>query len=320
MTRKNSIAILTILAFTFVFAGYSQDETVEERVYDYAEDNHKCFKCHGHKTYHYYNESMDRVIKERMNPYFVLDSVEYYEANHWNMSCTDCHSYEYETFPHLGELRMEEKPDCLICHCGDEAFADYQCEKIDEEFQKSVHSYKHSEEFTCWMCHNPHSYKINARSNESILETIEYDNAICLSCHADIDKYQLISDLTNPNVLEMHEWLPNQALHFKNVRCIECHAEMKEDILVSHNVQPKEKAVKRCVECHSKNSILMASLYKFESQEQRSKFGFINATVLNNSYIIGANRNIYLNVISLIIFGMVVGVVGVHALLRIVKK
>ena len=45
----------------------------------------------------------------------------------------------------------------------------------------------------------------------------------------------------------------------------------------------------------------MASLYKFESKEQRQD-GFFNGIILNESYVIGANRNEYLNILSLIIF------------------
>ena len=53
----------------------------------------------------------------------------------------------------------------------------------------------------------------------------------------------------------------------------------------------------------------MASLYKFESKAQRQD-GFFNGIILNESYVIGANRNEYLNLLSLIIF---VGVLGVIA-------
>ena len=303
---------------TFISA-WSQDEAEEERVYDFAEENHQCFKCHGHKTFYYFNENMDQQIRERMNPYYIIDTVEYYSSNHWNFSCFDCHSYDYSDFPHPNELRMEPKPGCLDCHGGDD-YEDLSWEKIDEEFQKSVHSTKHSADFKCSMCHDPHTYKVNARTNENIKETIQYDNGICLSCHADINKYQLIVDFVNPNVLETHQWLPNQALHWQSVRCIECHVEMNEDMLIAHNVQPKEKAVRKCVECHSENSLLLASLYKYQVKERRNELGFFNAAIMNNSYIIGANRNYYLNMISLILFGMVVLGIGIHATIRIIKK
>jgi len=296
----------------------SQDQEVVE--FEYAEENQQCLTCHGHKTYYYYNDWIERDVKERMNPYFIIDSALYYQSNHKPFRCTDCHAIEYEEFPHSGELRMEEKNTCLDCHGDDEDYADYQFEQIEEEFHSSIHSTKHSDDFTCWMCHNPHTYRINARTNENILETIQYDNDICLNCHANPDKYQLISSLTNPNIIDKHEWLPNQALHFLNVRCIECHTEINEDILIAHNVQPKEKAVKLCVECHSQNSILLASLYKFQAKESRNQLGFFNSAILNNSYIIGANRNYYLNMISLVIFGCVILGIVVHGTLRFIKK
>jgi Zn finger protein HypA/HybF involved in hydrogenase expression len=322
-SRHNYLGFISKMIFLFSllinFSTTAQVTAADERVFDYAEDNQKCLKCHGHRTYYYYNETMDKTIKERMNPYFIVDSVQFYNSNHWNFACTDCHSPEFENFPHLGELRMEPKATCLDCHGGDETYASYHFEEIEIEFAESVHSTKHSEEFTCWMCHNPHSYKINAR-NFNIKETIIYDNNICLSCHADIDKYQLISDKQNPNILEKHEWLPNQSLHFASVRCIECHAKSNDSILVSHLIQPKELAVKKCVECHSQNSILMASLYKFQIMEDRSKLGFSNAALLDNAYLIGANRNYYLNVISIVFYGLILLVILIHAFLRITLK
>lgn len=295
----------------------SQETVVDERVFDYAESNQQCFQCHGHKTFHYYNESSGKTIKERMNPYFIVDSIDFYNSNHWNFSCTDCHSTEYENFPHNGELRMEVLPTCIDCHGGDDT---YYFDEIEVEFYESAHSTKHSEDFTCYMCHNPHSYKINARSNLSLKEIIVYDNNICLSCHANIDKYQLISDLQNPNILVTHDWLPNQALHFANVRCIECHAKTNDSIMVAHLIQPKELAVKMCVECHSQNSILQASLYKFRAVESRNKLGFLNPSLMENSYIIGANRNYYLNVISILVYGLTLLVILIHTFFRIIKK
>jgi hypothetical protein len=166
------------------------------------------------------------------------------------------------------------------------------------------------------MCHNPHTYKISARTKDNIKEVIVYDNNICLSCHADVDKYQLITDMTKPNILEKHEWLPNQLLHFSSVRCIECHTQISDNALVAHLVQSKEKAVKLCVECHSSNSRLKATLYKFQAIEARSKYGFFNASVLDDTYIIGANRNIYLDVASFVIVGMVLFGIVIHSMLR----
>ncbi|MBN1340458.1 MAG: cytochrome c3 family protein [Bacteroidales bacterium] len=317
---KYCLLLTVIVGFGAALPVNLQAQEEEETVLENAAGNQTCLNCHGRSNYFYYNENLGRELKERMNPYYIIDSAEYYRSNHKTFYCTDCHSVYYETFPHPGELRMEEKFACIDCHGGDEEYAKFNFEKIEEEYQKSVHSTKHSEDFTCWMCHNPHSYRITARSSENIKETIIYDNVICLSCHANIDKYQLLTDRINPNLLEKHEWLPNQALHFASVRCVECHAATENEILVAHNVQGKEMAVKKCVECHSANSILMGSLYKFQAKERRNKFGFFNASVLNDTYIIGANRNYYLNVVSLVFFGFVVFAVIIHGVLRFARR
>jgi len=291
-------------------------QSTPEDIIEHSPENTKCFHCHGSHTYSYYNEVTERNVTKRMNPYFVIDSVLFYDQNHKSFECIDCHLYDYRSFPHDGELRMEPFATCIDCHGGDEDFAEFHFEEIEKEFHESVHATKHSDEFTCWMCHNPHTYKISVRTTENIKEVIVYDNNICLSCHADIDKYQLISDMTNPNIFEKHEWLPNQLLHFSSVRCIECHTQISDNTLVAHKVQTKDKAVKLCVECHSSNSRLMATLYKFKATEARSKYGFFNASVLSNTYVIGANRNLYLNVASFIILGFVVFGIIVHVILR----
>ncbi|MBC8343477.1 MAG: hypothetical protein H8E61_05810 [Bacteroidetes bacterium] len=170
------------------------------------------------------------------------------------------------------------------------------------------------------MCHDAHTYRIAARSVELIKEIIEYDNLICLSCHANIEKYNLIMEGTNANILTTHGWLPNQALHFKNVRCIECHTAVNNDILVAHLVQPKKDAVHNCVECHSANSHLMASLYKFRTIETRSNVGFMNGVILNESFVIGANRNVFLNKMSMGIFILSIMAILMHFILRLITK
>jgi predicted CXXCH cytochrome family protein len=309
---KFYIALLFITLSTSMVA---QDQTPEAPAS--LEDNQKCLKCHGEKYFSYFNESVGRDVKERMNPYYIVDSADFYKSNHRNFSCTDCHSSDYaSSFPHPNELRFEPQLSCLDCHGGDESFHKFNFETINEEFLSSVHSEKHSDQFTCWMCHNPHSYHISARNNENLAETIAYDNAICLGCHSDESRFGLLSDRDIFNMLDRHEWLPNHLAHFKSVRCIECHAEVNDSILVAHKILPKEKAVKKCVECHSQNSILLASLYKYQTKEKRNKQGYFNAAILTETYVIGANRNYFLNLASLGIFGLVALGIAIHAILR----
>lgn len=285
----------------------------------YAEDNNRCFKCHGQPKYEYTNENLGKQVKALMCVERIVNKEDFYRSNHKSFSCTDCHSSEYETFPHSGELRMEQKLTCLDCHGGDENYAQYHFEAVDSAYQQSTHFKLESEGFSCWSCHNPHSYKISVRTSDNFKETIKYDNAICLNCHSDFNRYQLLSEKEEINVVRKHEWLPNQASHFASVRCIECHTKLDKTSRISHQIMPKAEAVRLCNECHSQNSLLMASLYKFESKEQR-RDGFFNGTILNESYVIGANRNEYLNFFSLVIFFGVIGVIAIHIFFRIRKN
>lgn len=317
------------LLFVFLFPswisgsepGKTAGATADSATYKspFYEDNERCFKCHGQNTYSYTNENLGRQVKAIMFSERIVNRDRFYESNHKGFSCTDCHSSEYTNFPHSGELRMEQMYNCIDCHGNDEKFAQFHFEEIEKEYQESVHYQYEEQGFSCWKCHDPHSYKISIRNSSNLKETILYDNNICLNCHADYDHFQLLSEKKEVNIVSRHSWLPNQEAHFKSVRCIECHTKLNDSILVAHMVRPVEYAVKGCNECHSQNSLLMSSLYKFESREQRQD-GFLNGVILNQSYVIGANRNQYLNIVSIIIFAAVLLVIGVHIYLRIFRK
>lgn len=285
----------------------------------FYKENENCLKCHGERIYEYKNEAQGTTIRHSMSIERFINREAFYKSNHKSFKCTDCHSEEYMKFPHAGDLRMEQMYGCLDCHGNDENYAKFHFEEIEAEYQQSTHFQMEKDGFTCWKCHNPHTYQISIRNTENLKKTIAYDNAICLNCHSDFDRFQLLSDREEINILKKHDWLPNQTAHFQSVRCIECHTKSNDSLLVSHLIMPKDSAVRRCNECHSQNSILMASLYKFQSKEKR-KDGFVNGILLNQSYVIGANRNEYLNSFSLIIFAMVLGVVGIHVFFRVVNK
>src|ERR1035437_4979803 len=278
------IILLTFInLFSITSEGSSLFETENEKARDtttfvsrFDADNNRCFKCHGQEKYEYTNETIGKHVKDIMCSERIVRRKEFYSSNHRSFSCTDCHSEEYVKFPHSGELRMEQKYICIDCHGGDAKFAKYHFEEIDSEYRKSTHFKMENEGFSCWKCHNPHTYKITVRNSTNLKETIAYDNAICLNCHSDYNNFQLLSDKAEIDIIKKHECLP-------------------------------------------KNSILMASLYKFESKKQR-RDGFFNGIILNASYVIGANRNEYLNFISLIIFFIVIIVIVVHIVFRVKKK
>ena len=156
------------------------------------------------------------------------------------------------------------------------------------------------------------------RNADDIEKAVLYDNNMCLSCHADFDRFMLLTDREEINVVDSHDWLPNQVAHFRSVRCIECHTAINDSILIAHKILPKTEAVKKCAECHSRDSRLMHSLYKFQVKEER-KAGFANGIIINNAYVIGANQNLILNIISILVFGLVFLVILFHSILRIIK-
>lgn len=329
------LILLTIIIFAFDYSAEPlryedarqasriapEEQTTDLSQFPNAEGNQKCFQCHGQSKYTYENTEQSRMVNERMYTELIISPNDFYVSNHRSFKCTDCHSEEYGAFPHAGILRMEYKYTCLDCHEGDESYSKYHFEEIDAEFQESVHSEKHSDEFTCWMCHDPHTYKINARTNENIRETIVYDNTICLDCHSDFRRFQLLTDRERPNLIKSHDWLPNQELHIASVRCIECHSEkLSDSTLIAHKMLPKEMAVRKCKECHSTKPELLASLYKYEAKKVRSKDGFFRGITTSDSVVIGASRNQTLNIISLILFAGVIAGIAFHAFLRIIKK
>lgn len=306
------LLLITSSIFSFAPTVVSKINTQASKS-DSLTGNAYCLQCHGNMYYGLKNKETGRVHRKMMSINCVIDTIVFKKSNHRKFQCTSCHSNEFKKFPHSEKALLEEIGSCVECHSGDSVATAYKFDLIEVDFQKSIHATKHSENFTCWACHEAHSYKVKAT-------TIEYDNSMCLSCHANTKKYNLILDKNNPNIIEKHDWLPNQQTHFQNVRCIECHARVNDSILVSHNIQPKSKAVKRCVECHSTNSLLQQTLYKYQFKQQISRNGYFNAAILNKSYVIGANRNYYLNVASIIILLIVLVGIAIHTFLRIKLK
>lgn len=320
MSTPTKVLTFLFLALAFsIMASPNDSLKIKDSYHEvnfFVEDNEACLKCHGEANFLLEDELNERSAIKRMGPTKIVDRDNFYTSVHKSFACTDCHSYDFMDFPHNLESRFEEKPMCMDCHGYDETFAQYHFEDIETEFAESAHN---QEDFDCWSCHDPHSYKAFMRNADDLEEAILYDNNMCLRCHADYSQFSMLSDREEIILVESHDWLPNQATHFANMRCIECHTEINDSILIAHKIMPKSDAVKNCTECHSKDSRLMHTLYKFESLEQR-KGGFVNGIIINNSYVIGANQNVWLNRLSLLVFGMTLLVIGFHTFLRIKKQ
>lgn len=305
-----SLPVLILFAISFKSFGQFYDDP----------KNHDCLQCHSQQTYSFHNDMMDTEEKRLMNPYLIIDTIRLRTGVHQGFDCTDCHSYDYMTYPHAASLKLEPMMTCLDCHGGDESYAKYEFDKVAEEVAKSIHHESFGDNFTCSKCHDQHYYSPTARTSSSIVEIVENSNNMCLSCHSDMKRFSLVSEDEKPTVVDIHDWLPNQELHFKHVRCIECHTAVEDDLMVSHNIRSKEEAVRRCAECHSANSLLKASLYKYQNLQERAEDGSALGVLSNENYVIGSHQIPILKTISLIIFFAAFAGIIIHVIFRIIIK
>jgi hypothetical protein len=89
---------------------------------------------------------------------------------------------------------------------------------------------------------------------------------------------------------------------------------------VAHHVVSKDKAVRKCESCHSRNSILYASLYKYQVSQEIQTKGLVAALLMGESTTIGPDKSNTLNIISLVIFGLTLLTILIHAMIRIKNR
>lgn len=313
---KVKLTVLLICLLTGA-PGFAQDSIP---AYQSNPANDQCFSCHGKRWYTYFNQDSSQLVKHKMFKDLIIDTLAYYQNNHKQLTCTDCHSSEYFTLPHKSDLKLEPMLVCTDCHSDTEHVPPINFTGITEEYEKSVHATRKESGVTCWSCHNPHSYNITTRSAENLKQVVAYDNSICLECHSGMGKFDILYGDPESSIIAKHEWLPDPVSHFKSVRCIECHAEIREDVLVAHNIRPKKEAVRICAECHSADSRLKNSLYKYQLAQEREKKGVLSTIISKETFAIGTNPSPLLNLISLIILACAVAGIGIHTLIRIIKK
>jgi formate-dependent nitrite reductase cytochrome c552 subunit len=324
MMNFNLKSLFLVLSFIPVisFGTDNNDRYLQDTakyVSPFEKKNELCFQCHAFKKYKYTDKVSGRQEEATMDAGRILNKEKFYNCNHKSFSCTDCHSSEFRTFPHPEELKKEIHFHCLDCHGGDPAFAVFKFEEIDAEYSKSVHFDLEEKGFDCWQCHEPHSYRLTARMSDDLKKTVSYDNAICLDCHADYERFRQFSDRKEINLKKVHKWLPNQSIHFKNVRCVDCHAKPGGNILVAHNVMPAEEAIRDCKKCHTEDPETMSSLI-MNKPSVKSSPGPDNEIVLKALAVTGPVRNEYLNKILASVSDVVLALIGIHLLLRLIRK
>ncbi|MBI3207772.1 MAG: cytochrome c3 family protein [Candidatus Solibacter usitatus] len=219
-----------------------------------------------------------------------IDPARFARATHSFLGCTGCHLDGFSAYPH--KATRKDALDCMTCHAGDSS-APYNRAQIEADLNKSVHIFVADPNFKCTYCHWPHDF-LPVRKMKSIAEAVEIGNKVCMECHA----------------TPKHTWIPMWELHTKAARCVDCHTAGKEETI--HHILPASRAQRDCVNCHSRDSLLLRKLYKHIAARQRSQEGMVNAVIFNNAYMIGATKFEWLDRISILLFGMTVAAVFVH--------
>lgn len=258
------------------------------------------------------------------------------KADHGKLECLECHEKGFEQYPHVN---METNV-CMDCHprkkMGAEDDKPYEFKRIADEFHKTVHftEYKNKKAkccglapkdhvvianegdkkdnqlFTCEHCHDPHYFVATKKIKQPKL-ILNNDNGPCLKCHED-NATGMLADPAKPTLAAAHEYLPHVDLHLKSTRCIDCHTSVKK--LVMHDLPKGKGADQGCNSCHSIDTVLAARLYRYVANT--NALGFENARLLQDNYIMGANRNRWADLTAYILTSLVMLIILVHLGLR----
>jgi predicted CXXCH cytochrome family protein len=231
---------------------------------------------------------------------------------HGAMACKDCHTDNYVVYPHIPDSRGKIK-GCESCHQA-------PAKIITPEFNASIHYKEHTAGFTCLACHDSHLMQ-KASKLKSPRLIAQQDNAMCIGCHdSDVRYARFKPAARRPDLKEAHAFLPNPDMHWRQVRCIDCHTP-ESDQGVSHQVTGKGTAERDCASCHSAASALNNRLYRRSPEDQPFEMaGFLNAFVLNEAYVVGATRSLWLDKASLLAGAVLLAGLGIHAAIRLRRR
>lgn len=272
--------------------------------------NGECLQCHSEAGLK--KPPKQGMDLKKLRSYLVHPDT-YGASDHGQMACTKCHGDGYAEHPHAADAR-DELAECQDCHAR-------KAMRIERQFDKSVHAENLSDSFTCTTCHDAHTMALASKLRDPH-KIVAQDNKICLDCHdSDVAFAKIAPDKKKrPPIDDIHSWLPNTRLHWKAVRCIECHTPSEDKLSLSHEIQNKDKAEKKCATCHSADSSLKARLYRHLQAEEQHKYGFLNSVMLSTSYVVGATRHPILDKALIALFiATVLGVLA-HGLGRIVSN
>jgi thiosulfate reductase cytochrome b subunit len=265
-----------------------------------ADPTNDCLVCHSNE--HLAMRNADGTVQG-----LYVEPDAYFKSVHGKLTCAKCHG-DLGVGPHAdGKLPWHS---CLDCHLQPNGIRREQFQQISEEYARSYHARTLGDRFSCFSCHDPHTFNITLRRTD-VPQTIERDNGICIACHRNPERFGLLTDRPLPDLPTIHAWLPSTELHWKHVRCVECHTPNTNSF--NHEILDHTKAERKCVACHSTNSILLTKLYSHRVAETRTKGGFLYSVVFNDAYIIGMTRNVILDHIVLTILCLMLLAFTAHA-------
>ncbi|MEO5364109.1 MAG: cytochrome c3 family protein [Magnetococcus sp. DMHC-8] len=271
-------------------------------------DDQACLRCHGMKSMAYQDPVTGGMRK------LAIDPVAMAASSHAGLTCRSCHGPGFEAYPHFEEAKREAL-HCLECHKGNDAFPYALFESIEKGFVRSIHARALPDRFSCVSCHDPHVFHgLFQTSVTDVPAQVRQDNAVCLNCHRNNEYIKELTGRVLPLLANSHAWLPDLERHWQAVRCVECHTGSNRPR--DHLILGKTMALRDCVSCHSRDSLLLGKLYLYQAAEERQKAGFVNAMVLNNAYIIGMTRNLWLDWAGLALLGLTALVLLGHGLAR----
>ena len=317
MIRINIFILFLLSGFAPLHSQDSASCSLQENEWasDFYEENEKCFRCHESGVAPS-EELTEENIQHLRRKGLLFSREDFYNSNHGSFACVDCHSDDETT---LKELVREGEFTCTNCHGFDVSSDPYQFAVKVEEYNRSVHARSEKIDFSCWKCHNPHTYRSRFDEKSNPPETIGYHNAICLNCHSN-PKHQPGLQKDDSTGVVSHDWLPDRSLHFSLIRCNECHSRMNNDTIMSHLIVSAVKTGMRCVDCHSKEPRLLAGLNKFHAKGHRSKEGFRNNELSKELSVLGTSGTSKLDTISFVVFFSLLFGILIHIYIRIRGK
>lgn len=328
-------ASVALGAYAFSFPVSAQSSEAVQRL--------RCLACHAGAN------RLTAPAKAAQTRGGTISIPEFRESDHGQIHCLDCHSKGFANFPHRG-MKTET---CMDCHPRKEKGAEddkpYDFDRMREEYEGTVHftEFKHAKEkccgtstgkpvyeapakaagkddphhkaaeqrFTCEHCHEPHYFKATKRIKDPQL-ILANDNRPCLTCHQDGAKGAL-SDPAEPNLLEAHSYLPYAELHLAGTRCADCHSSVTS--AVTHDLPLGKKADQGCNTCHSIDSVLLTRLYRYVDTSA-SKLGFHNARIMEDGYVLGANRHKWTDLAAYALMSLGLALVLAHGAWRLLAR